>query len=136
MGEPKQVIVIRRDLNMPPGKLAAQVAHASMGALLHGSYNDLIPKPDPYGPEMSRIIPLSAPLKLWLDGPFVKICLGVDTLDEMIDLKDKAEQAGLKYVLIKDAARTIFDQPTITCLGIGPNYGSIINEITGHLKLY
>ena len=32
--EPKQVIVVRKDLNMRKGKMCAQVAHASMKVLL------------------------------------------------------------------------------------------------------
>ena len=30
--EPKQIIVVNKSLEMPPGKLAAQVSHASLGA--------------------------------------------------------------------------------------------------------
>ncbi len=134
MGPPKQVILVRRDLKMPPGKLAAQVAHASMGALLKSSFNAVVPVQEEQRP--CRVIPMSPPMNLWLDGAFTKVCLGVDSLEELIDYKNKAEDARILNCVIKDSGRTVFKEPTITCMALGPDYTSVIDTVTGQLKLY
>ena len=36
---------------------------------------------------------------------------------------------------IDDFPLAMFDEPTITCIAIGPNYSSIIDPVTKHLKL-
>ncbi len=33
-GKPKQILIFNRSLNMPAGKLAAQLSHASLGCVL------------------------------------------------------------------------------------------------------
>lgn len=127
----KQVIVIRKDLNMPAGKLAAQVAHASTGAFLK-HYNQ-VRGGDLYIQTSSNYEENVEP---WLNGEFTKVCLKVDSEEELLEVFQKCSSNRIKCSLIKDAAHTVFNEPTITCLGIGPWKSEEIDKITGHLKLY
>lgn len=130
MANVKQVIVIRKDLNMPQGKLAAQVAHASTGAFLKHFNNNsgtLIPKDS--GSYQDNVEP-------WLTDEFTKICLRVDSEDELMNIYYDCIESGIPHSLIKDAAHTFFNEPTYTCLGIGPFESRLIDNITGHLSLY
>lgn len=112
----KQMIVLRKDLNMRKGKMIAQGAHASMKAtLLHLE--------DPR-------------VKEWLNGPFTKIAVSVDSEEELIEVRDKAVEAGLICEEIIDAGKTEFNGvPTRTALGIGPDTHDNLFPITGNLKL-
>ena len=149
--EPKQVIIVRKDLNMRKGKMVAQGAHASMAAILNlgrveRSYSDIdgslidvslqVPlvlaqqifngKPDIYHPAVIE----------WLEGRFTKICVSVDSEQELVDIINRAKSAGLVTSLITDAGLTEFGGvPTITCGCIGPAYPEEIDPFTGHLKL-
>ena len=124
----KQIIVVRKDLNMRKGKLAAQVAHASMAVLLNkmqqvGFSFEL----DTYDDEAMFI---------WLDGAFTKIVVGVDSEEELLYIKEQAEKAGIVNALITDAGKTEFKGvPTNTALAVGPDWASKLENITGHLKL-
>ena len=125
----KQVIVARRDLNMSPGKLASQVAHASLAALLD-EIRDY--KTD----TVFRLKKKSAAYK-WLAEDFTKVVLQVNSEEELLALYDLTLSKGIPCALIVDDGRTEFNgEKTITCLGIGPDFSNDIDKITGHLKLY
>jgi peptidyl-tRNA hydrolase, PTH2 family len=110
----KQVILVRQDLNLPKGKLAAQVAHASISAYRKAG---LIKR------------------RTWLATGMKKVVLKVKDLDELnIYLRD-AKNNDLKPALIADAGRTVVESGTITCLGIGPDSDDKINKVTGKLKI-
>lgn len=126
--EPKQVIVMRKDLNMRKGKIAAQASHASLGAILN--YGGKI-----YEETLTLTIENYA-VREWLDGRFTKVCVSVDSEEELIDIYMKAMYNKVNVKLIKDAGLTEFGGiPTYTCLAIGPDYPDKIDPITGHLKL-
>jgi peptidyl-tRNA hydrolase, PTH2 family len=110
----KQVIVVREDLKLPKGKLAAQVAHASTSSLLK-SHKDDITK--------------------WKNEGMKKVVLKVDDDKGLFKLKQQAEDAGLITALITDAGKTVVEPGTITCLGIGPDNPEKIDKITGKLKM-
>jgi len=116
----KQVIVMRKDLNMRRGKQIAQGAHASLGAykqMLKENPNDLA-------------------FIAWDTGRFAKICVSVDTEEELLVVYTKAKAAGLNVCLITDAGFTEFNGvPTNTCLCVGPAWREDVDKITGHLKL-
>lgn len=127
---PKQIIVVRKDLNMRKGKIAAQAAHASLGAILDLAQLD---------PTTNQLcIDLNNPsLKEWIyNGSFTKICVYVDSEQELIDVFDKAKNANLIAKLITDSGRTEFNGiPTKTCCAIGPCDPTLLVNITGHLPL-
>ena len=126
--EPKQVIVVRKDLNMRKGKIAAQVAHASLGALLN--------RAGPVYEGEIRINVEDLAVRTWLSGRHKKVCVSVDSEQELLDLYYAALKAGVNVKLIRDAGLTEFGGvPTLTCLALGPDYPDRIDPITGHLKL-
>lgn len=132
--KPKQVIVIRTDLAMPSGKAIAQACHASLGCLL--KYGE---RWEYEANELSGIdfrYKKDSELGRWLSEKFTKVVLGVESLEELQKIYTKACAEGLISVLITDAGDTVFKEPTVTCLGIGPHLSSKIDKITGHLKLY
>lgn len=126
--EPKQVIVIRKDLNMRKGKAAAQAAHASIGALLNRASM-------PYEGEIRINIEHQA-TREWLAGRFTKVCVSVESEEELLTIYEKTLAAGVNVKLIQDAGLTEFNGiPTLTCLALGPDYPEQIDPITGHLPL-
>ena len=110
----KQVILVREDLKMPKGKLAAQVSHASVDATLKSD---------------KKII------DLWKKEGGKKVILKVNDEKELFKYKQLAEDSGLKTALIKDAGHTVLEPGTVTCLGIGPDEDKKIDKICEKLKL-
>jgi PTH2 family peptidyl-tRNA hydrolase len=142
MSAPKQVIVIRKDLNMRKGKMVAQGAHASMAVIVNLLESRSIPSdPDTdYADECGLFLSQDSlgynRISEWLDGKFTKICVSVDSEQELLDLYNKVKEAGILCALIQDAGLTEFGGvPTYTALGIGPDYPEVIDPLTGHLKL-
>jgi PTH2 family peptidyl-tRNA hydrolase len=119
----KQVIVIRKDLKMRRGKEIAQGCHASLAVVLDllktkAGLNDPRAKP-------------------WLEGRFKKVCVVVNSEQELLDLVEKAKSNNVLNVLITDAGLTEFNGvPTITCAAIGPDTEANVDAVTGELKLY
>ncbi len=124
----KQVIVVRKDLRMGKGKLVAQGSHASLGAVLMIQSKMKLAAP--------RIHELIGPYNSWIEGIFTKVCLAVESEEELLELERAAESAGLPVKLITDSGLTEFHGvPTRTCLAIGPSWSEDIDKITGKLKL-
>ncbi len=140
MRETKQVIVVRTDLDMPVGKIATQVAHASGAFLtkdrrLHNS--DLL---SPRGLPLKVLIKyfpgeFGEEVDQWIRNDYTKICLAIDSEEKIRKLYSDAVDAGLEAHLIIDNGRTCFNNvPTVTCLALGPHYLDKF-ELTKHLKL-
>jgi len=131
---PKQVIVMRRDLKMPRGKIAAQAAHASMAGLLnHVTFR--LEEDTMEGWALS--MPKNGAMSQWLRGAFTKVCVCVESEAELEAVYKQAQLAGLNVSKIVDNGLTVFDNvPTWTCIGVGPDFPERIDPITGHLKLY
>jgi len=134
----KQIIVVRKDLKMNQGKLAAQVAHASMAPLLQRMrggtpYEQIEPSPNDY--RLFLDLEMKTPMKDWLESDFTKIVLCVNSEEELISLNQKINKAGFMSCLIKDSGKTVFNEPTLTCLGVEPLYAKDIDPLTRHLKL-
>lgn len=132
--EPKQVLVWRADLKniqghrVRSGKMAAQLAHASMGAILNYA--------GPVYEGEIRINVENEAVRLWLEGRFTKICVSVNSEQELLDIYENAIKANINVKLIKDAGLTEFNGvPTLTCLALGPDYPEKLDPISGHLKL-
>ena len=135
----KQVIVVRKDLKMPKGKIGAQVAHASLGSLLKLFNKKHFPD-DRFKYELE--FNENSYLDLWLNGIFTKICLSVESEDEMIELYNtinkynEINKEKIPVCLIEDNGLTCFNGiKTKTCLGIGPFWSDEIDNFTKNLKL-
>jgi PTH2 family peptidyl-tRNA hydrolase len=127
--EIKQVIVIRKDLNMRKGKCVAQGCHASVQVCLELSRDW---DPD-YG---YRESPRGMIFEEWENGLQTKICVGVNSEQELVDVYNRAVSLDLPCSIITDAGKTEFGGvPTKTSCAIGPGPADIIDTITGHLKL-
>jgi len=129
----KQVIVIRKDLKMRRGKEIAQGAHASMKWLVDRlEYKGrILNAHEYYEPSFSDAE------QGWLQGLFTKVCVYVNSEEELMQVHANAFRAGLLVKLITDAGATEFHGvPTKTCLAIGPDISEKIDPITSHLRLY
>jgi PTH2 family peptidyl-tRNA hydrolase len=126
--EHKQVIVMRKDLNMRKGKLVAQGAHASLGAILQQMRKD--------GDRL--VLDLTDPrLEPWITGRFKKICVYVNNEEELLALFAAAKLSDMICSLITDAGLTEFNGvPTNTCIAIGPDFEDKVDELCKHLPLY
>jgi PTH2 family peptidyl-tRNA hydrolase len=110
----KQAIVARTDLGMGEGKLAAQVAHASLSA-----YEDT--------DERTR--------KRWKGEGQKKVVLKASGEAQLFELADKAERKGLANAVIRDAGHTQLEPGTATAVAIGPGEDEIVDRVTGNLSL-
>jgi PTH2 family peptidyl-tRNA hydrolase len=110
----KQVIVVRNDLKLPKGKLAAQVAHASVEAVLRSSSSDV---------------------DAWRSEGMAKIVVKVDSEKELLAIQQAAKAKKCVAAVITDAGKTVVAPGTRTCVGIGPAEEDVLDGITGDLKL-
>jgi peptidyl-tRNA hydrolase, PTH2 family len=117
MEEVKQVILVRKDLKMGTGKLAAQVAHASVL-----SYLEAEKKSDEV-------------VKLWLAEGQRKIVLEVDDENMLKKMYKVFQYEGVPCALVNDAGLTQLPPGTATTVGIGPDYSPKIDKFTKPLKL-
>ncbi|MBA3045692.1 MAG: peptidyl-tRNA hydrolase [Euryarchaeota archaeon] len=111
------VIVVRNDIKLGPGKMAAQVAHAAVNCAFSAKKN--------YKKYFDG----------WYDEGQKKVVVKAKSLGELHELQFQAKNAGLPNSLITDAGHTQLPPGTVTCLGIGPGPEAAIDKITGHLKL-
>ena len=110
----KQVIVVNETLKLPRGKLAAQVAHASVSAFIEAD---------------------EAAKQTWVENGMPKVVLRVDNEAELLSLLDLASSRNIPACLVEDAGRTVVPAGTVTCLGLGPASANEIDGLTGDLKL-
>lgn len=111
----KQAIVARTDIGMGRGKLAAQVAHASLSA-----YEDTDAR--------TR--------KQWKGEGQTKVVLKGDSDRTLFELADVAEREGLPHAIVRDAGRTQLEPGTVTALAVGPGDEMVVDRVTGDLSLY
>lgn len=127
--EIKQVIVVRKDIQMNMGKVAAQSAHAAMAFL-----TSRLRKPTRKG--FKHELDLTPEEQQWLNDGFAKVVVRVDTEEEFDALYASAKKEFRNVHLIVDSGHTQFHGvPTKTCFAIGPHRADQISKITGHLKL-
>lgn len=132
MSEIKQVIIMRKDLKMNKGKCIAQGSHASLGAILASGSTSYVPIADTFCIHITDHNVMS-----WLENEFTKVVLAVNSEDELLEMRKKITDAGIVSVLITDAGHTVFNGvATNTCIGIAPTKSTVIDQITGHLKLF
>ncbi len=116
MGDVKQVIVVRTDLEMGKGKIAAQVGHACV----LGAENVRKSNPEWFD-------------KWWIGQE--KIVLKVSGPKELEEIKKHAIDLDLPWSEVTDAGHTQIEPGTTTCISLGPGPEEKINKVTGDLKL-
>ena len=112
----KQVIVVREDLKLGKGKMAAHVAHASLAAYQKVKRGH---------PEV---------VEEWESWGEKKVVVGIRGEQAIIDLFEMVKRE-IPCELIRDAGLTQIEPGTITALGIGPWNDEKIDKFTRHLKL-
>lgn len=117
--EMKMVLVVRSDLKMTTGKIAAQCVHAALGACR------LAEEKDGFGDMYSY----------WLESGERTVCLRCESEAQLNDLERQAEVNGIIAYVVMDAGRTQVECGSRTVLAIGPHFDSSVNAITGKLKL-
>ncbi|MBI1969405.1 aminoacyl-tRNA hydrolase, partial [Candidatus Woesearchaeota archaeon] len=104
---------VRSDLKLTPGKLAAQVAHAAVEAVLRSDEEKV---------------------KSGRREGMMKIVLKVKDEKELHGYNQQAKDVGLITALITDAGHTVVEPGTVTCVAIGPDKAGVIDTVTGELQ--
>ncbi|KAJ8679056.1 hypothetical protein QAD02_014843 [Eretmocerus hayati] len=113
----KLVLIVRNDLKMGKGKVAAQCAHAAVAAYKQARKHPKI-------------------LKSWEECGQTKITLRCDNETQLLELHETARAIGLLSNIVRDAGQTQVAPGSRTVCGVGPGPCELIDQITGHLKLY
>lgn len=113
--ETKLTIVVRADLGMGRGKIAAQASHAAVAAALAN-----IGSPD---------------FRAWLRDGQPKVVLRASSEEQLHEITEQATAAKLPVQVIHDAGRTQVTEGAPTCCAIGPAPASRIDAVTGELSL-
>lgn len=125
----KQWIIVRRYFpdgknglrKLRLGKYISQACHASIAFICD---------------KIKRSQHLSEEERKWLDDGFTKICLYVDSEEELLSLHNTAIDMKLTSHIIIDNGVTEFGgNSTPTCVAIGPHKEDKVKELVGELKL-
>lgn len=114
----KQAILVRKDLKIEKGKIAVQVAHASLSAAM------VVRDKDP------------ALFEKWVASGQKKVVLKVENEKQLWEFKKKASALKLQTAIIKDAGLTQLTPGTTTALAIGPDEDKKIDELVSELSLF
>lgn len=139
----KQVIVIRKDLNMRTGKKMAMSAHASMaflskkGTMQYHTEYGMCDYTEYFFKNNSMDMKENwSNIDHWLKNSFRKICVYVNSEEELKEVYQKALDKGLMSNLVEDNGTTEFNGvKTLTCCAIGPHWDNDFIGITDHLPL-
>lgn len=110
----KLVLVVRKDLKMGVGKIAAQCSHASIHAYQNSKKTTLF---------------------WWALSGQKKIVVSCLSEEALYEVRDKANTLGVSTNLVRDAGHTQVDPGTITVMAVGPAKEELVDQITGDLKL-
>ncbi|KAJ3652526.1 hypothetical protein Zmor_018482 [Zophobas morio] len=116
--EYRLIMGVRNDLKMQKGKVAAQCGHAAMAA---------------YAKALEQT---PQTLERWLRFGGTKIAVRIDSEDELLELDEKAREMNVLSSIIRDAGQTQVAPGTRTVIALGPAPKTVLDKITGHLKLY
>ncbi len=113
------LFLLRPVTDFLPGKIAAQCGHATLAC-----YKNFL-----------RNAPKSPILRRWERQGQAKVALQVKSEEELETLQATAISLGIVAEVIADAGRTQIASGSHTVLGIGPAPKSVVDKVTGHLKL-
>tara|TARA_B100002019_G_C21225572_1_gene577173 strand:- start:862 stop:1269 length:408 start_codon:yes stop_codon:yes gene_type:complete len=128
----KRVIVVRKDLKMRKGKIAAQVSHASKLTFLNMATFD----EQGFRVNYSSYGDHEEAFKNWIENIFTEIVVGVESEEEFDLIANKAKEKELPVFVVTDIGKTEFNGvPTKTVLSIGPADETCFDGVTDGLKL-
>lgn len=138
----KQIIIVRKDLHLSPGKFSAQVSHASMAFLSNWIQNHM----DYEGKVVGQ---LDTYTMEWIKGSFTKIVCEARNKSQLLKAIEYANELGYKeqqdFFLIKDNCLTEIEPEetdingvgrTLTCIGFKPLPDDIASKISKKYQLY
>ena len=148
----KQIIIVRKDLDMSPGKLAAQVSHASMAFLTNMIRDNAVRISQMTGSGetvyRAELFFEQGLYEEWIGGAFTKVILQAKNRSQLLKAKKYAEEMRMAentdYFLIKDNCRTELEPEevdengngrTLTCIGFAPMDSESIDQIGRHFQL-
>lgn len=117
----KMVFLVREDLKMGAGKIAAQVAHAAVCL-----FDDITNEGDEFH---------QTALEYWSEFGAKKIVLRGDNLETLTAAAKECKAKNIPYTMISDAGHTQVPAGSVTVLGIGVDTSEKINMVTGKFKL-
>ena len=120
------VLVVRKDLKMSTGKIAAQVGHAGNNwiLLVLGLYK-------------SSLVRNNLELFLWENYFYsTKIILAVKNELELLEICKMSQELFLVNYLVRDSGKTEIEPDSVTVCGLGPDKSSKIDLLTLKLKLF
>jgi PTH2 family peptidyl-tRNA hydrolase len=119
----KQVIVLRKDLNMRKGKMCAQAAHATLNIYINKFLN-------------TSHKSWKEDLESWFLNNQTKIVLGCDSKEDLIKIAIDCAYLGLAYERVIDIGAAEFHNvSTVTGIVIGPAKSELIDQVTKNYKL-
>ena len=138
----KLMIVMRRDLKMRKGKIAAQGGHACVEAVLialarEGRLDQVRVAESGNWVYLDEGSMAPTPLADWFSAGVAKVCVYVDSEEALLDLAAQGREQGFACALVRDAGLTEFHgESTFTCLAFEPLPANLIDPLTGDLPLY
>ena len=146
----KQLIIARKDLEMSPGKLAAQVSHGSMAFLTNMIRENYSQWTSSDGDYYSAELTFDKDLyEQWIDGSFTKIVCMARNKNQLLKAVTMAKELGLQerkdFFLIKDNCYTELTPEetdengvgrTLTCIGFAPLPNDVVEKISKKYHLY
>ncbi|KAM3390548.1 hypothetical protein ACQJBY_012257 [Aegilops geniculata] len=113
----KMVLVVRNDLKMGKGKIAAQCSHATLGLFK----------------KLQQRAPKS--LRRWERCGQVKVVVKVESEEDMLVLQGRAKSMNLPTHITIDAGRTQIAPNSRTVMAILAGPADMVDDVTGGLKL-
>lgn len=136
----KQVIVVRKDLNMDEGKLAGQVAHASLKVFFDMMSTEFMVEPVLMGDRQENHYELrnlvkkimtfaeDDPILEWIENSFTKIVVGCKSEEKLFKLQDLADKYQIPNAMIRDNGETVFKKMCPICAGQGQRIDPEIHD--------
>lgn len=112
--ELRMAIVFRPSLDMPRGKSEVQFGHA-IAMLMIAADQELV--------------------AAYMAGSQLKLSMEADDEVAFDAILSRAGLRGVTCVKVVDAGRTVFGEPTFTCIGLGPMNKTDCNALTRHARM-
>lgn len=145
----KQLIIVRKDLEMSHGKMAAQVAHASQQFLFKNIKEKTKYDYDVDHYETRMLFFEKDMYEEWLNGNYTKVVCSAKNKNDLLKVIKYTEELDLKlnedFFIVRDLCFTELEPEdiddkgigsTITCIGFRPLPDEIMSKISRKYQLY